>query len=452
MLHAASSSRGTLLHNGTSVRYYAEWLDGEYVLLNHVIRGYDHSAVMNRAIRLHALLGSTVVLSDVQMIDHKTPIPMLFLDGDFRAFLRENKNFLALVAEPVRGAKHQQFAISMKGMERITDQANKPDDSYELAVTQLAEPIFRAGSFNADRYLNPKHARKGHVARVIRRFGQHGGALKGLLHALEYFSRGPLPTTTTPSKGAPERYDTLLLKAQSDHNLVTEQHAKRIQEIVRIQEEKLPPAQHGRRAAMRKVLGTGKWQHEEWTRKNARLYLDVVHAWNCAINRNIAPEAGALYEDRGDVPLSRFERSVSDTVGWFRGRKMPTTKLSDHLRRLLSWDPLESDWRTIARIARGTQKTAEQLQAALRTANAEARAAALDAHAKNIADYLTHVTEELPKWVWWVAKTANSVWDFAPDKVIDGFEQSSRSAPYAYALMRRRFVINTLTNAGSELL
>lgn len=227
-----------------------------------------------------------------------------------------------------------------------------------------------------------RHARKGHVGRVMKRFGQYGAELKGLLHALEYFSRSPVPTTTMPSKGAPERYDKLLLEAQKDNNLVNEQHAKRIQEIVRIQEEKLPSAQHGRRAAMRKVLGTGKWEDLEFkTQKNARLYLDVVHAWNCAINRNIAPEAGTLYEAHCDVPLSRFERSVTDAVGWFSAGMMPLAKVPDRIRLLLSWDPLKSNWKTIARIARGTQETAEKLQAVLRTGNAEARAAALEAHA-----------------------------------------------------------------------
>jgi hypothetical protein len=34
-----------VLNNLTAVRYYAEWLDGEYVLLNQMIGRYDHSAV-----------------------------------------------------------------------------------------------------------------------------------------------------------------------------------------------------------------------------------------------------------------------------------------------------------------------------------------------------------------------------------------------------------------------
>ena len=85
------------------MRYYAEWLDGEYILLNHVIPGYDHSAAMDRLIRFHALLGKPIDLSDVQMIDHKTPIPGLFRERYFRAFLHETQNFETELRSQYRG-------------------------------------------------------------------------------------------------------------------------------------------------------------------------------------------------------------------------------------------------------------------------------------------------------------------------------------------------------------
>lgn len=433
------------------MRYYAEWLDGEYVLLNYVIDGYDHSAVMQRAIRFHALFGSTVVLSDAQMIDFRTPIPTLFLDRHFRAFLNKKQNFLALVADAVRGAKNAKFAIAMKGIERLTDQANKPEDSYEMAVTQLGESIFRAGSFDADRYLNSKHAGKGHVGRVIKRFPQYRRELNGLLHAVDYFSRSSLPATTMPSTGSPERYDTLLVNAQNDHKVVSEAQAKRIQEILRKQHQ-LPDAQQGRRAAIRKVLGSGRWHHERWARENLRLYLDVVHAWNCAINRNIAPEAGTLYESGDDIPLSRYERSVTDRVGWFRAGRMPSTGLSDRIRRFLSWDPLNADWQQIAFIVNKTQKSAEKLQASLKTGTTEDRAGALEAHASEIADHLVGIRPlDIPEWVWWIAKFAASA-RHIPSGLVDVAKELTRSAPYGYASIQQKLVVNTLTNARSELL
>jgi len=444
----------SLLRLTTSVRYYAEWLDGEYVLLNQVIQGYTHSSVMQRAIKLHALFGSTIVLSDVQMLDSKTPIPTLFLDRSFRTFLNKKQNFLALVADPARGAKDLRFAIAMKGIERLTDQANKPEDSYEMAVTQLGEPVFAPGSFDADRYLSPKHRGKGHVARVIRRFSKYRRELTGLLYAVDYFSSGARPQDTTmPSVGPPGRYDTLLLAARNNQNLVSETQAKRIDEILRIQQDEIPESQHGRRAAIRKVLGTGQWQLENWADEKLRLYLDVVHAWNCTINQTIAPEAGTLYEAGDDLPLSRFERSVTDKIGLFRARPMPSTGLSDRIRRFLSWDPLHADWKLIDKIVHGTQDSAEKLQAILKTGNADDRADALSTHASNIADYLTGFpTEETSKWVWWIAKNVDLASDAFPSELVDLAEVVTEKLPYAYAAIHRKLIVNTLMRTGSQIL
>jgi hypothetical protein len=435
--------------SSTAMRYYSEWLDGEYVLLNHAIPGYNHSNVMQRAIRFHALFGSTIVLSDTQMVDFRNPIPTLFGDRHFRTFLKEKNDFLALVADPARWASGK-FAIAIKGIERLHDQANKPEDSYEMAVTQLGEPIFRPGAFDADKYLNPRNEGKGRVGRVIKRFKkEYGCQLKGLLHAVDYFSRGPLPTTTMSSKRSPERYDTLLRSAQKT---ASEEHAKRIQKILDIQEQKLPEKQHGRRAAIRKLLGTGQWHHEHWKDEDLRLYLDVVHAWNCAINRNIAPEAGTLYESRGDIPLSRYERTVTDTVGWFRAGPMPSSDMSDHIRHLLSWDPLTSDWKHIAHIVNRTQKTAEKLQAALNTGNMGERAEALRVHASEIAEYLPHVPPiEIPRCVWAIAKTVTTPWD-GLSEVVDVAEKFADEAPYDYAIAQQKLIVNTLRKAGTKLL
>jgi len=382
---------------------------------------------------------------------------MLFLNKAFRAFLKERQeagqDFLALVANPARGTKNEKFAVAIKGLERLYDQANKPEDSYEMAATQLAEPIFKPGSFEPDRWLNPKHARKGHVGRVLKRFPQFRHELEGILYAIDYFARSSLPTTTLPSTGSPERYDTLLQNVQSNHKAVKEKHAKRIEQILRVQQQQLPEAQHGRRAAIRKVLGTGQWQKEDWTDENLRLYLDVVHAWNCTINRNIAPEAGSLYETTEDIPLSTYQRVVTDAIGWFRAGPMPATGLSDRIRLFLSWDPLDADWKKIAFIVRETQETARKLQAALKARNQEDCAEALDEHASRIADYVSPIQpKDIPEYVWWISKTVLSAMDNAPAELVDFFQEFMRGLPYARALMHARLVVNTLKGAGREIL
>jgi hypothetical protein len=439
------------------MRSYAEWLDGEYVLLNHVIPGYDHSAAMERLVRFHALLGKPIDLSDVQMIDHKNPIPGLFRDRNFRRFLHETRNFdepwnfLGLVAEPVGSLKDEKFAVSMKGIERLKNQANRPADSYEEAAWRLFAPILEAGSFDRDRFLKPRQ--QDHASRVIRRFPQYKHALRGLLHAVDYFSRSSSSVTAMPSTVSSEGYDTLLEKVQDDPKVVNEKQSKRIKKILS-KRATLPTDQWGRRAAIRKVLGPGEWQKEEWNRapENLRLYLDVVHAWNCAISRRIAPKAAALYEGHDDLRLSRYEQTVTDKVGWVRIVQKPSGRLSEHVRRFLSWDPMTVDWERITTIACGTQMTARDLRESLQTGNAEESYEALEAHASEISKHLFDLRIiELPEYLWWFAKAGAEVYDI-PSEGVDVVEHLTRTAPYELALVQQRLIINTLVNAGKKYL
>lgn len=70
----------------------------------------------------------------------------------------------------------------MKGIERIVNvnQPDKPADSYEMAVTQLMEPILKAGSFDSTKHLTARIGRGGQVAGVVARLhGTGGGAIHG---------------------------------------------------------------------------------------------------------------------------------------------------------------------------------------------------------------------------------------------------------------------------------
>lgn len=63
---------------------------------------------------------------------------------------------------------------------------------------------------------------------------------------------------------------------------------------------------------------------------------------------------------------------------------------------------------------------------------------------------------DIPEWVWLIPKIVASPWDAlhpeAVPELVDFAQASSRSAPHAYASIRRHLVVNTLTNVGSELL
>jgi len=454
------------------MRYYAEWLDGEYIILNHAIRGYDHQYVMERAIKFHALLGSTIVLSDVQMIDFKCPIPALFHDDDFRNFLYESqkkreRDFLALVADPVPEVRDRSTAIAMKGLYRLSKVENAPPDSFEAIARKMVESILRAGHFDAEKHLSANHRQRDQIGRLISRSSpNHKRNLRGILHALDYFSRNSLGTTTAPSLGRNESYDTLLkwtkdkllLDAGTSQRSLREDKLigiqNRVGEILRIQEEHLVPEQHGRRNAIRRVLGDGPLYHEKWKPEKLMLYLDVVHAWNYVVNRNIAPEAGTLYESRNDIPLSGYEGTVTDTIEWFQTKRMPTAGLSDRICRLLGCDLAELSWKQIAGIARQTSESAKKLQASLKSGSKEDRAEALIEHAELIGEALSSYVQikiELPQFVWWIAKGVAEYKDI-PSETVDLVEEEACILPYKFATMQKKAVVNTIKHAGSQLL
>ena len=183
------------------------------------------------------------------------------------------------------------------------------------------------------------------------------------------------------------------------------------------------------------------------------MYLDVVHAWNCAINRNVAPDAGTLYESRDDIQLSRFQRSITDAVGWFSAGPMPTNHFSDPIRRFLSWDPIDADWNLIRKIAQKTVYSALNLQAALMTRDRELWTKSLHHHAVEIAECLVNVpVKEIPEWYWTVLQAAVTLTDIFPSEYVDIAKEIVHDAPYLKAAAERKQVVNTLSDVGPELL
>jgi hypothetical protein len=233
---------------------------------------------------------------------------------------------------------------------------------------------------------------------------------------------------------------------------MNEPQANRIKNILEIN-DKLPKDQQGRRSAIRRILGDGPWQHEPWSDKNLGLYLDVVHAWNCANNLSVAPEAGSLYESDDGLPLSRFERSVTDTIGWFRGVPMPSTGLSERIRRFLRWNPRTKNWKWIAAIARETQNSAEVLQRTLKTGTAEEQQDALRVHAERIAGCLVGVgVSPVPEFAWSIAEAGVALWDKIPQESVGIAKEIVRATPLAIASAKRMRIVNTITNLGYGIL
>lgn len=107
--HAATVSGEPRVYN-RAVRVYAHWLDPEFVdALNR------KAGMLERSLKVHALLGDTLVLSDIQLIDSPL-IYRLFAKDDFRQFLRDFPAFMQVVAQPTLG--NDRYSIVARSLER----------------------------------------------------------------------------------------------------------------------------------------------------------------------------------------------------------------------------------------------------------------------------------------------------------------------------------------------
>ena len=103
------------------MRLYAQWLHGAYFKLalseGRGIREPQLFEATIAVLKLHALFGTRIVLSDVQVID--SPIVLrLFADSSFRSFLRKHPYFLELVAYPEKVTEPTRYSIATAGLRR----------------------------------------------------------------------------------------------------------------------------------------------------------------------------------------------------------------------------------------------------------------------------------------------------------------------------------------------
>ena len=94
---------------------YAYWLDGEHLRLSEWVPQDQSLGVM---LKIQALLGHTVVLSDIQLIDSPV-VQSLFESDDFRSFARSCPTFLRCTTGAPPGS--DPFTLVTTGLHRALD-------------------------------------------------------------------------------------------------------------------------------------------------------------------------------------------------------------------------------------------------------------------------------------------------------------------------------------------
>src|ERR1700759_681614 len=104
-------------------RLYAHWLDPDYCG-KHVVPSapiVEQQTRFNALLKMHALAGDCIHVSDVQLIESRVLL-LNFHDPGFRRFLKKHPDFLRLIAQPTDdlGAKSERLARICSGLARIS--------------------------------------------------------------------------------------------------------------------------------------------------------------------------------------------------------------------------------------------------------------------------------------------------------------------------------------------
>ena len=400
---------------GQSRTLYAHWLDGEWLRIAHTVLVEDSGSTLysiaEDALKLHALFGTRLAISDVQLTDSEVVVS-LFADREFREYLACDRDFLRLVAVPRRDITNPRLATATRGLARAVEQ---PDWTTSLkgmdvdVIKRFAEPILNSDQPDTGRWL--KERRKGPGA-VIRAYPQYQRYLDGMLRGICHFSRsrgGPIGQATFSGRDYTHVIRDTLNSPQFDptnYNLL-EQVWKSIEEFV--------PDENARvgRSTLLKAIGTKGIDRNSWPKEHHPLWNTVVHAWNAnvcdtvgATGASIAPLPQAVIAHRG---------RLQDFAAPFQATNQTLHKKRIGRYPLLNLDLTMISWGRIAEVVRRT--TAERI--ALHQAYSQGGDHAIDDAKRQLIRALgdalgprTHV----PNWTWYAFHLAAFKFD-APKSV-----------------------------------
>lgn len=308
------------------MRVYLHWLDGG---LNRALPARQES--LQRSLKLHALLGDTPVLSDIQLTDSPM-VGRLFADHNFRRFLADNPEFMEVVAEPGEGTGR--FGITVRGLERAKDPEWVPSGDAEAgAIRELADVTFANGYVDPDLFLGPHGAILGH-------WPNSATALRNMHDVLAYFANGgPRVRVNPPPGNARVSYYDLLCQLEARSSLPARDRLA-IDETLRWVRRNVAPENFGKRSQVVSRFPTSGGEPNEQMIRNT-----VIQAWNCAVETTIEPDGASATRLPHAPTIAAYLHQT--TSGLMDAEDSLEQDLLDSLRHPLQyvgWDPLEINW------------------------------------------------------------------------------------------------------------
>ena len=353
------------------MQIYPHWLDGEFVrVAENSPGGIDTADNLVRALKLHALLGTQFVLSDVQVFDSK-PVLRLFADEQFRKFVANDTDFLELRVDPDPAMPKTPFAYAARGLAR--SQSSGWTSSLFMGD---AAPIRAFGEETIKQILTDGLIDPDRPTPVDVRYQQHRHTFQAIRHAISYFGMLDPPTLLAAAGSRTSYYDVL-----SESLVAAEGHVDDVagnKKLPHDYREYLLSSAVSNRDSLKYTIDFIDRHIDSADKRNARsqlLYVldreqsprrreviwnNAVQAWNYATELTLRPEGGSVGNLPNAVSASSYLAAPVDALVPLHSKKNEGIRAHRNISSLpLDLDGL--DWQAIAKARRDSAQSMKKL-------------------------------------------------------------------------------------------
>jgi hypothetical protein len=308
------------------MQLYPHWLDGEYVRIATKSTGPQQNVEeMIRALKLHALLGTEFILSDVQIFD-SAAILELFADPEFCKFVEKDRSFLDLLVDPDPDLGTHAFALAARGLTRTLNPGwtssvffGDPAPIQHLAKEIIDEVVrhncirstwIGAADLNYPQYQKQFQA----IRQAVFYFGMHDEAKKlqaPIGERLDYYQ---ILKCAFDKLGQHIDQQSRLSEINTDPG--RKWLAKAQEDLVNLESTILfidahieDPDKRKARSQVHAILG-----RESDVRQREWMWNNVVQAWNYSAEQTIRPDGGSIGMLPGAVSPAQYLDLPTDVL------------------------------------------------------------------------------------------------------------------------------------------
>jgi hypothetical protein len=430
------------------MRLYAHWLDGEYVRIVRSRSPQIVTDVINPALKISALFGNEIVLSDIQLYDSGA-VQDLFLDSSFRQFLQDDPSFLWLVASAESDSR---FTLATSGAQRARSRGWKsssldnPSPLVELAEILVERKI-------ADPYPVLYEPFDG-KAPLIDRWPQeqYRRVLKATTQAIYHFSSdgSKAPAYRSLRTGPVKSFYEILYAMAVDQRLAPG-HRNYVEDSLDFIDRNFDGSDRYRRSLVKAELDRQRPPNKD------AIWNTIVQAWNCAVHDTLSPEGGSIGFLPDSAPLGIYlEEPTSTLVTVEDGGLISSMVGSKGVVTRLNWDVRRLDWGHVRHaVERTRDKTRLDFQRALAHGATEERRQAFEAHVEALKKHVPlKPRDPFTPLIWAIGSVGAVVfgkWELVPLTVAVS-QAADLTALEVIRRLRRFRVANTLREAESLVL